>query len=713
MYQFRQNNFLKGYQRMSCATLRAIRRCFFTSFLLVGALAAATSVGQVLRTFDFQGLGSSPSGPNTATTANAISDDGRVIVGRGQLGQYYRDALRWTSDTGWEAIIPDAYGNNVYDVSADGSVIVGVHAHPTNGNQAFRWTESTGTAQFLGSLPGGNGTSFATAVSRDGSIVGGGSRGQGFLWDGQMTPLEISPQGLNQWVADVTVAPNGDVWSIGKAHNDYEVLIWKNDQLLFNYIPVWRASGDAITYTEEGVVAVASFAYSHLGWNAYRMSGLNESTMQFDEQKILAPAGGGVQTRTTDISTNGRLIVGHNFSGPGDWAVVWEESGQMIWGPFDNASTEQIGGRRVKDILLENLSSQRQSELNFANWNLRYANGVTMFRDGDTVKSIIVGDGINPAGRPEAWRAEVNVQNPTVYVDVDPKSTYLRTADEPPPGETGEPLDARAIPLATVLGVPIVPGDLLYLQRVGNFKFNIGPPVPGLEGPHGDGTLRNLWGVFSSSDELLTDDPDPDVKTEPVFPISRFELEEGVTSAIVPTDGTFQLIETVADPIQGSEPQPTNINEDFVIGSDADPLENPPGVHVRVPEGATHLFVGAGDVQWFDNSLTEDIDKFGLNITLVTEPLAGDYNGNGTVDAADYVVWRNTRGSTTNLSADGNGNNVVDSGDYTAWRARFGQSAGSGALAGDVAAPEPASVVLLTVGLFGLLFPFCQRKRSQ
>jgi formylglycine-generating enzyme required for sulfatase activity len=304
--------------------------------------------------------------------------------------------------------------------------------------------------------------------------------------------------------------------------------------------------------------------------------------------------------------------------------------------------------------------------------------------------------------------ATLDVANPTVYVDVDPTSTYLRTADEPHPGLTGQPLDAQAIPLATVLGVPIVPGDLLYLQRVGNFRFTQGSP-PDITGPHGDWTLRNLWGVFSSSDELLMDDPQ---KSEPETPTSRFELENGVTSAIPPTEGTFQLIDTVDDPIRNGGFQHTNIPEDFEIGSDADPLENPPGVYVRVPEGATHLFVGAGDVQWFDNSLTRhengNIRRFGLNITLVTELAQGDYNGNGVVDAADYDSWRTAFGSMVEpgSGADGNGDGMVDAADYVLWRNSLGQTAlgaianGNSSASTRAAVPEPAAWVM---GLMSLL----------
>ena len=78
-------------------------------------------------------------------------------------------------------------------------------------------------------------------------------------------------------------------------------------------------------------------------------------------------------------------------------------------------------------------------------------------------------------------------------------------------------------------------------------------------------------------------------------------------------------------------------------------------------------------------------------------PLPGDYNNNGTVDAADYSVWRDALGShVANYSgADGNGNGVVDTADYDIWRSHFGMTlpeptAGSGA-----AAPTSSAVAIL------------------
>lgn len=73
--------------------------------------------------------------------------------------------------------------------------------------------------------------------------------------------------------------------------------------------------------------------------------------------------------------------------------------------------------------------------------------------------------------------------------------------------------------------------------------------------------------------------------------------------------------------------------------------------------------------------------------------LAGDYNDNGVVDAADYTIWRNLFGATRDPRADGDTNGVVDMNDYSIWKANFGAVAGAGAVGRVLAAnvPEPAT----------------------
>jgi hypothetical protein len=75
--------------------------------------------------------------------------------------------------------------------------------------------------------------------------------------------------------------------------------------------------------------------------------------------------------------------------------------------------------------------------------------------------------------------------------------------------------------------------------------------------------------------------------------------------------------------------------------------------------------------------------------------LEGDYNRDGTVDAADYVTWRDQLGTEgSNLIADGNRNGKIDQGDYDVWKSNVGLTAGSGAVSNG-SVPEPATSALL------------------
>jgi hypothetical protein len=81
---------------------------------------------------------------------------------------------------------------------------------------------------------------------------------------------------------------------------------------------------------------------------------------------------------------------------------------------------------------------------------------------------------------------------------------------------------------------------------------------------------------------------------------------------------------------------------------------------------------------------------------------SGDYNGNGVVDAADYVIWRkalNEPAVPAGSGADGNANGTIDSGDYDFWAARFGNTVPGAGAARVLAVPEPAALVLLVIGL--------------
>jgi hypothetical protein len=135
------------------------------------------------------------------------------------------------------------------------------------------------------------------------------------------------------------------------------------------------------------------------------------------------------------------------------------------------------------------------------------------------------------------------------------------------------------------------------------------------------------------------------------------------------------------------------------------------------PAGDTITFAGGFDVKVFASVPTDGImSRIYPSNTLATNSPTnfagaggqrGDYNGDGVVSAADYVVWRNTFGqaaSPAGVGADGNTSGSIDNGDYTHWRARFGNvwapGPGSGTGAGQVSIiPEPGAIVLFLTGL--------------
>jgi hypothetical protein len=94
----------------------------------------------------------------------------------------------------------------------------------------------------------------------------------------------------------------------------------------------------------------------------------------------------------------------------------------------------------------------------------------------------------------------------------------------------------------------------------------------------------------------------------------------------------------------------------------------------------------SGSLAWNTSQL------YTTGVLSVVAALAGDYNGDGVVDAADYVVWRKTDGTPTG---------------YNAWRANFGETAGGGGTGINSSShrnvPEPASAASLLVAMLVVL----------
>jgi hypothetical protein len=138
----------------------------------------------------------------------------------------------------------------------------------------------------------------------------------------------------------------------------------------------------------------------------------------------------------------------------------------------------------------------------------------------------------------------------------------------------------------------------------------------------------------------------------------------------------------------------TVVSESYLTGSSAVTSNGTVGLGAAYTVGGTH----------------DIVFRYGA-ILNVSPPADGDYNNNGVVDAADYVLWRKG-GTLQNDPTPG-----VQAADYTFWRSHFGNTGGapSGAstltrglvsyvtsfsgLGSGTTVPEPGGVILVGIGI--------------
>ncbi len=162
-----------------------------------------------------------------------------------------------------------------------------------------------------------------------------------------------------------------------------------------------------------------------------------------------------------------------------------------------------------------------------------------------------------------------------VLVDLDPRATFLRTNRD-------DALDSIPLELA---GFGASPQDVLYIQRLGGFSFRSTLP---------DNSSSDTIGIFSSTPTLRS-------------PRFTSRVEDAIDAGV-----DFDSLPTFFDGIG------TNIAEDFLIAGTSP--DEPDGVLITVPEGATHLFVAAHDSLYRDN--VDSNSDYKVLITVVPEPCA-------------------------------------------------------------------------------------------
>lgn len=194
-------------------------------------------------------------------------------------------------------------------------------------------------------------------------------------------------------------------------------------------------------------------------------------------------------------------------------------------------------------------------------------------------------------------------------------------------------------------------------------------------------------------------------------------LEGTVVSAHIhgPTseagEGTADIM-TQVPTLAGFPTGVTSGSYDFLFNNLLDPATYNPAF-IAASGGAAHLAMDALFDALHDGTAYLDIHTSAYNdgeIRGFLFQVPGDYNDNGVVDGADYVVWRKTKGTTgEGLAADSNNDNVIDDLDYDEWRETFGNDRHDGHHGGDhggsgagasSAVPEPQSLVLAFIMLF-------------
>lgn len=135
-----------------------------------------------LTTGAFLDLGTFPSARSfDSSAAMGVNMDGTVVVGASDLlvnGGRQSHAFRWTEALGLVDLTPSGYGgfngaSVAYDTNEAGDVVVGQVQVSASGFRAFRWT-LTDAATGAGTMTDLGPDSYnATAISGDGSVVGG------------------------------------------------------------------------------------------------------------------------------------------------------------------------------------------------------------------------------------------------------------------------------------------------------------------------------------------------------------------------------------------------------------------------------------------------------------------------------------------------------------------------------------------------------------
>jgi hypothetical protein len=96
-----------------------------------------------------------------------------------------------------------------------------------------------------------------------------------------------------------------------------------------------------------------------------------------------------------------------------------------------------------------------------------------------------------------------------------------------------------------------------------------------------------------------------------------------------------------------------------------------------------------------------NVQLYDLALSVAAAGVPGDFDQNGVVDAADFIVWqRDLSMNGGSLSADGNGDGIVNAADLGVWRMHLGESTIGGSLR---SVPEPIGLPMFLAAFASLV----------
>lgn len=378
------------------ATPQDAGRYFVTVKNSVGETSSAVAALKVTpRQGAFRGLGFLPDGTQESE-AVAVSDDGRVVVGNGRSAQGQQGFVWKDGAMTGIGFLPGRHTDfsQALGVSGDGQVVVGYGSStPLPGSSNYDWeglTWKEGVIQSLGvpdgPLVAGGPTydatySIAYAASRDGSVIVGQAfqnvGGRPCYWDSEVGKVLFVIEPDNQALA-WSVSADGRVMTGRMSGSPGTAALWRDGvptripELSPGTRPKISADGRVIVGT--GVDALANQA---VRWEAGSVEPLGDLP------------GGDIHSEATGTSADGSVVVGWGTTDAGTEAILWDRT---------------AGLRSLRSHLATELG------IDLAGWQLLRANDISA--DGSTV----VGQGVNPDGKPEAWVVRIKASGAPVIL---------------------------------------------------------------------------------------------------------------------------------------------------------------------------------------------------------------------------------------------------------------------------------------------------------